>query len=85
MSEFARVQVTEDLLAWADDIIVMERRLTKMLRRRFFEAMTDRKAITLEIPDDYQCMQQELLAILTERLTPYLGTPDKGLPYTTTR
>ena len=31
--------------------------------------------LTLDIPDDYQCMQPELLAILTEKLVPYLGRP----------
>ena len=79
LSPFARVQVTEELLIWAEDIFVMERRLAKMLRRRFKEEMTDRKPITLDIPDDYQCMQPELLAILTEKLVPYLRKPIESM------
>ncbi len=75
LSPLARVQVTEELLAWADLIFVMERRLLKMLRRAFRPALADREVICLDVPDDYQCMQPELLAVLTERLGPHLGPP----------
>jgi predicted protein tyrosine phosphatase len=75
LSDLARVRVTEELIAWADVVIVMERRLVKMLRRRFRQALGDREVIDLDVPDDYQFMQPELLALLRERLGPLLGPP----------
>jgi predicted protein tyrosine phosphatase len=76
LSDLARVQLTDELLAWADVVIVMERRLVKMLRRRFREALGEREVIDLDVPDDYQFMQPELLALLRERLEPLLGPPE---------
>jgi len=71
----ARVQVTDELLIWADLVFVMERRLHKLLQRRFEEALAGKEVICLEIPDDFQLQQQELISLLTDRLTPYLGQP----------
>src|SRR5262245_53809856 len=73
LSHLARTQVTEELLEWADVVFVMERRLEKMLRRRFPGAACE--VICLDIPDDYQWMQPELLEVLTERLLLHLGPP----------
>ena len=77
LSPFARVQVTEELLEWADVVFVMERRLARMLKRRFEPWPAGKEVVCLEIPDDYQRMQVELLAVLTERLTPHLGPPGR--------
>jgi predicted protein tyrosine phosphatase len=74
LSDRARTQVTEELLGWADVVFVMERRLEKMLRRRFPESAT--KVVCLGVPDDYQHMQPDLLAVLMERLAPHLGPPE---------
>jgi predicted protein tyrosine phosphatase len=75
LSSLARVQVTDELLAWADVIFVMERRLRGLLRRRFATLLEGKELVCLEVPDDFQFMQPELLAVLAERLTPYLGQP----------
>jgi predicted protein tyrosine phosphatase len=75
LSQLARVQITEELLAWADVTFVMERRLLRLLRRRFAAALEGKELVCLGIPDDFQFLQPELLAILTERLVPYLGQP----------
>jgi predicted protein tyrosine phosphatase len=75
LSPVARVQVTEDLLAWADVVFVMERRLRAVLRRRFPQALAGKELVCLTVRDDYQFMQPELLAVLAERLEPFLGPP----------
>jgi len=75
LSPLARVQLTDELLAWADVVFVMERRLRGMLRRRFATVMEGKELVCLEVPDDFQFQQPELVAILTERLTPHLGQP----------
>jgi predicted protein tyrosine phosphatase len=58
-SPLARVQVTEELLQWADAVFVMERRLHRLLLRRFAAALAGKK----------------LAAVLVRRLTPHLGEP----------
>jgi predicted protein tyrosine phosphatase len=75
LSPLARVQVTDELIAWADVVFVMERRLRKLLRQRFSEALEDKELVCLEVPDDYQFQQPELVAVLTERLATHLGQP----------
>jgi predicted protein tyrosine phosphatase len=74
-SSQARTQVTEELLAWADVIVVMERRLVRQLQRLHREELAGKELHCIELPDDYQFMQPELLAVLEERLTPLLGPP----------
>ena len=80
LASSSRVQVTEELLAWANDIFVMESRLIHLLQSRFVTSRAVRWAISLDIPDDYQFMQPELVAILTERLRLYLGHPVEEIP-----
>jgi len=80
LSSLARVQVTEELLAWADVVFVMDRRLVRLIRTRFPEAIAGRDLICLAVPDDYQFMQQELQKVLVERLTPHLGPPAEAYP-----
>lgn len=75
LSDLARVQVTIELLAWADVVFVMEKRLQGLLRRRFGTAVTGKEVVSLEVPDDFQFQQPELVAILCDRLAPYLGQP----------
>ena len=76
LSSLARVQLTDELIEWADLVIVMDRRLVKTVQRRFGESLGDREVIDLNVPDDYQFLQPELLALLRERLEPLLGPPD---------
>ena len=79
LSDSARVQVTDELLAWADVVFVMERRLRTLLRRRFAVALAGKKVVCLNVPDDFQFGQPELMAVLTERLAPHLGLGDAEL------
>lgn len=75
LSALARVELTDELLAWADVVFVMDARLEKLTRRRLATAIEGKKLVGLNVPDDYQFMQPELLAVLAERLTPHLGEP----------
>jgi predicted protein tyrosine phosphatase len=75
LSSQAPVQLTEELLDWAHVIFVMERRLVRILQRRFNSLLEDKEVVCLDVPDEYQYMQAELTAILAERLTPHLGPP----------
>ena len=75
LSDLARVQVTDELLAWADLVFVMERRLRGLLRQRFAAALAGKELVCLDVPDDFQFGQPELVAVLAERLAPHLGPP----------
>lgn len=74
LSSLARVQVTVELLAWADIVFVMERRLKRLLRQRFGPLPEDKELICLNVPDDFQADQPELVVLLAERLAPHLGS-----------
>lgn len=73
LSPLARVQLTEELLVWADVVFVMEKRLGRLLRKRFPDSTTD--VVSLGIPDDYQFGEPDLLRVLEEKLAPHLGPP----------
>lgn len=71
----ARIVVTEGHLGWADLVVCMEKSHLNRLRRKFPEAMQNKRAVCLHLPDDYQFMQPELIDELRARLAPYLNLP----------
>jgi predicted protein tyrosine phosphatase len=78
VSALARVQVTEELLVWADVVCVMQKQLRKVVQERFPGVVSEEKWLCLNVPDEFQRGQAELLALLTQQLTPSLGPPDAG-------
>ena len=56
----------------ADLIFVMERAHRARLQRRFGPHLKGKRVICLDIPDDYDFMQPELVALLEKRVGPYL-------------
>lgn len=65
----AETPVSLDLLEWADVAVCMEKRHRDVLRQQFRGALPDERIVTLGIPDDYEFMDAELIALL-ERLVP---------------
>lgn len=59
----ARV-LTQELLDWADSVIVMEKHHRNMIRKKFPETYKSKKIVCLYIPDEYDFMQPELIEIL---------------------
>lgn len=74
-SPSARTRVTERHIAWANIIFVMEKRHSQILRERFGHALVRKTIISLDIPDDYQFMDEDLVATLKDRLQPHLPVP----------
>ena len=72
----ARIVVTEGHLGWADLIFCMEKSHLNRLRRKFPEAMQDKRVICLHIPDEYDFMQPELVDELQAKLAPYIIFPN---------
>lgn len=72
----ARIVVTEGHLGWADIIFCMEKSHLERLRRKFPEAVRERKVVCLHIPDDYDFMDSELLDELRAKLVHFVTLPE---------
>lgn len=65
--------VTGEDLAWADLVLVMEKRHKQELSRRFMPFLRDTPVAVLGIPDDYEYMAPELVELLLRKVPPYLA------------
>lgn len=64
----AKVVLNQELLNWADSIIVMEKHHRNFIRTHFPEIYRTKKIACLYIPDDYDYMQTELIQLIRERV-----------------
>ena len=72
VSAAARCRVSEKLLLWADLVLVMEHKHKQRLREQFPEFVRELRIEVLDIPDDYEFMNPELVALIRERVEPLL-------------
>lgn len=70
-SASARIKINEKLIDWADLIFVMEKKHKQILAENFREEMTEKEVIILNIPDDYQYMDEELIAEIEAKVGSY--------------
>lgn len=74
VSEKSRHRISARDLAWADLVLVMERKH----RARILEAFPDLEPLprieSLEIPDDYEFMDEELVTLIREGTEGFLTT-----------
>ncbi|ESY93151.1 MULTISPECIES: low molecular weight protein tyrosine phosphatase family protein [unclassified Mesorhizobium] len=68
----ADAPLTHELVGWADIIFVMEKTHRTKLRKQFSAGLKAAKVICLDIPDDYEFMDPELIALLKARVSRYL-------------
>jgi predicted protein tyrosine phosphatase len=68
----ARVRVNAGHIGWADLIVVMERRHRERLEQRFASELEKKRVECLDIPDDYEYMDEELVATLRTRIADHL-------------
>ncbi len=68
----ARKTVTEKDITWADAIFVMEKKHRNRLVARFSRLLDYKPVHVLDIPDDYQYMDEELIELLQDRVEPIL-------------
>ena len=64
----AEVVVTAELIEWATDIVVMEKRQMARLRRMFPKLSSGKRIVSQDVPDDFSFMQDELAALLRARI-----------------
>jgi predicted protein tyrosine phosphatase len=68
----AQTPASPELLHWADIIFVMEPTHRSKLQKRFRPAAGGKRIICLGIPDEYDYMQDELVALLTAKVAQFL-------------
>lgn len=69
--------LTPDLIAWADIVFVMEKTHRNKVREKFRAQLHDTRVICLDIPDDYDYMDPELVALLKRKVGRYLPSVDE--------
>jgi predicted protein tyrosine phosphatase len=70
----AETPVGIEAIQWADIIFVMEKTHLRKLRTKFQPELHNKRIVCLDIPDNYEYMQPELVALLTKKVLPLLGT-----------
>lgn len=68
----ARVKVTPGLLGWADIIFCMEKKHMRRIREKYSDIIAEKTVICLNIPDDYNYMDDDLCELLDSVVTMYL-------------
>ncbi len=68
----AVVPLSAEQIEWADTIIVMEKAHRNRLNRKFRAFLGSKRIAVLDIPDDYDYMDEELIRILKVRCQRYL-------------
>lgn len=68
----AETPLTQEQIAWADIIFVMEKTHRTKLSKRFRKYLNGKRVVCLDIPDDYDFMQPELVKLLEARVGRFL-------------
>jgi predicted protein tyrosine phosphatase len=68
----ARIKISAKVITWADLIFVMEKKHKQRIAERFPEEIYEKEIIILDIPDDYQYMDEELIEELNAKVANYL-------------
>ncbi len=68
----ASVPLSAEQIEWADIIFVMEKAHRSKLSRRFSRALKGKRVICLDIPDDYELMDEALIRLLEAKAGPFL-------------
>ncbi|WP_406824466.1 low molecular weight protein tyrosine phosphatase family protein [Pedobacter sp. KACC 23697] len=69
----ARIKINAKLIIWADLIFVMEKKHKQRMTERFPQEVDEKEIITLDIPDDYQYMDEELIGEIDSKVAHYLS------------
>lgn len=72
LSPDAEVPLSPEQIARADLILVMEKVHRARLNRKFGKLLAGKRVVVLDIPDDYQFMDDSLVRLLETRCAPYL-------------
>ncbi|MDF2372511.1 MAG: phosphotyrosine protein phosphatase [Rhizobiaceae bacterium] len=68
LSNDADERLNLEHIKWADTIAVMEKRQLSRLKRQYGALINGKRLVCLDVPDQYEFMQPELVALLDEKL-----------------
>lgn len=71
-SPSARIKINQKHIDWAEIIFVMEKKHRQLLEQRFGDNLGRQKIVVLNIPDEYQYMNEELIEELQTKVAPYI-------------
>jgi predicted protein tyrosine phosphatase len=66
-------RISAEDLSWADLVMVMERRHKSRIRNAFPDLPHHPRIVSLDIPDDYEFMDEELVQLINDGVEFYLG------------
>ena len=72
-----RIKLTEADIHWAEIIFVMEKNHKNRIAKDFRSAIVGKKIVCLFIKDIYDPMAEDLIAVLRQKIAPYLQLPEK--------
>lgn len=65
----ADTPVSGDLIEWADVILVMEKTHRNKISKKYKPLLKNKRLIVLDIPDNYACMDPELIKLLKSKVS----------------
>jgi len=68
----ARIRVTAKFIEWADVIFAMEKRHKERLSDKFPNEISRKKVVVLDIPDEYEYMDEELIESIKTAVASYI-------------
>ena len=68
----AEAPLTDEVVAWADVIFVMERAHRKKVQTKHRSALKDKRLVVLDIPDEYEFMEPRLVRLLRAKMRRWL-------------
>ena len=64
--------LTAEILEWADFIFVMEKHHRNRIQKKFRSNLDGKRLIVLDIPDEYEFMDEGLIRLLKAKLSRFL-------------
>jgi predicted protein tyrosine phosphatase len=75
-AEFAKNQLTEEVMKWADVVFIFDELQAEVIEKRFGKDALGKEVINLGLEDVYQYKSESLVLKLTAKIEPYLGRPN---------
>jgi len=77
--DYALIPLSEELVTWADEIVVMDDWHAKSVKEKLIESGYDldyREIHVLDVPDDYDFKNPELIKVMTKKFHTLFGVED---------
>ncbi len=68
----SRVKITPGLIGWADKIFCFEKKHLRRIKENYSDILADKPVVTMNIPDEYEYMDEELKEMLLSYAEEYL-------------